>query len=194
MRATAQKVELWHANTRVALHTRAAEAGLFITHKSHLPLHKQAAYDALHGRGIPHIVSRQRAADIGPFTQFCVEHLLDNPAHDRRRTVERLIGLADQHSKALLERACKHALESGDPSSTSIRTLFKLCLAGALPEDETPPVKSTLVLPRYARSAEELMTIADDQRVPIPVQGTPSPYTGASYDQAADLLSGYTRS
>jgi hypothetical protein len=170
VRATAERVELWHNHTRVALHTRASARGVFVTEKAHLPAHKQAAFDALHGRGQPHAVSRQRAADIGPFTQLCVEHLLANPFHNRRRTAERLIALADRHSKAVLERACRRAVESGDLTSGTIRTLLKLCLSGALPEDAPPETvgrsgqPAPQSAPRFARSADEL----------IPIVGNPS--------------------
>ena len=175
VRATAHTVELLHDHKRVALHTRATDRGIFVTEKDHLPQHKQRAFEALHGRGIPHAVSRKRAGEIGPFTQQCVEHLLDNPAHDRRRTVERLkvarntplrgcsgaIGLADQHSKVLLERACKHAVLRGDLSSKTIRTLLKLCLSGALPDDGDGTASSlsgeVKPLPRFARSVAELV-------------------------------------
>ena len=162
VRATAWRVELQHNHMRVALHTRATERGVFVTQKDHLPLHKQRAFEALHGRGIPHAISRKRAAEIGPFTQRCVEHLLENPAHDRRRTVERLIALADKHSKRLLERACKHAVESGDLSPKTIRTLLQLCLSGKLPDDgEGSCVPNTRPMPRFARSADELVPVSD---------------------------------
>jgi transposase len=161
VRATALKIELWHNNNRAALHTRSLEQGVFVTEKAHLPEHKQAAFDALHGRGAPHAVSRKRAAAIGPFTHICVDRLLDNPAHDRRRTVERLIDLADQHSQQLLERACKHAVQSGDLSSHTIRTLFKLCLSGALPDDDkTAVAPPSSTVPRFARRADELVPVA----------------------------------
>lgn len=161
VRANAQRVELWHNNTRVALHTRATEAGIRTSEREHLPEHKRAAFDALHGCGVPHAVSLKRAAAVGPFTRYCVELMLDNPAQDRRRTVERLIGLADKHSKNILERACKVALQRGDPSSTTIRTLIKLALTGSLPDEDLPASRQALPAPRYTRSAEELVPAAD---------------------------------
>lgn len=161
VRADAQRVELWHNNTRVALHTRAAEAGVRTSEREHLPEHKRAAFDALHGRGVPHAVSLKRAAEVGPFTRFCVEIMLENPAQDRRRTVDRLIGLADKHSKNLLERACKSALQRGDPSSTTIRTLIKLALTGSLPDEDVSTNPQTAPVPRFTRSAEELVPAAD---------------------------------
>lgn len=161
VRASAQRVELWHNNTRVALHTRATDTGVRSSQREHLPEHKRAAFDALHGRGVPHAVSLKRAAVVGPFTRFCIEHMLDNPAQDRRRTVERLIALADRHSKGVLERACKLALQRGDPSSTTIRTFIKLALTGRLPDDDIAANTQTAPPPRYARTAEELIPAAD---------------------------------
>lgn len=89
--------------------------------------------------------------------------ILQNPAQDRRRTVERLIALADKHSKHVLERACKSALHRGDPSATTIRTLIKLALTGSLPDDDSPADISAapVSVPRYSRSAEELVPAAD---------------------------------
>jgi len=71
--------------------------------------------------------------------------------------------LADRHSKVLLERACKHAVERGDLSFKTIRTLLKLCLSGMLLEDgDDASINQSKPRPRFARSVDELVPVSAD--------------------------------
>jgi transposase len=152
VRATARIVEIYADYQRIATHTRAGEAGQWVTDRAHLPPHKLLGLAEIHTPSF-----RQRVAAIGPFTEQAIDLLLADRVLDRRRTAGRLVALADRHSKQLLERACKRAFDCGDPSPQTIRNMIRLCLNGLIPEDgDTLPILAD-PLPRFARTVEELI-------------------------------------
>jgi transposase len=160
IRATVRTVEIYAEHVRVATHSRAGQVGQWVTDKSHLPEHKNKAVASLFATKSE---TRQRVAQIGPYTAQAIGILLDDTVVDRRRTVGRLISLADRHSQQLLERACQAACEAGDPSPTMIRAMLKLCVSGTL--DETtllaaPMDQPARPTPRFARPAAELVPYA----------------------------------
>jgi transposase len=128
VRATLKMVELHAGYALVATHSRATQAGQRLTNPAHLPPNK--AKGLLLSPLMEFVGTyRQRAEAIGPFTAQAIELLLADKVVDRHSSAHRLIGLADKHSKAVLERACKHAFELGDPSPTTIRNMVKICTA-----------------------------------------------------------------
>lgn len=154
VRATVRTVEIFAEHALVATHSRANQPGQWLTDKNHLPEHKNKALESL---SATRSETLKRVAAIGPYTEQAIRLLLDDTVVDRRRTVGRLISLADQHSQRLLERACRAAMEAGDPSPSMIRAMLKLCLSGTL-DDITPlAVTNDKPLPRFARPAAELV-------------------------------------
>ncbi len=74
-------------------------------------------------------VLRAEAAQIGYYTALLANTLLDDKPIDRTGVVQRLIGLASKHDKAV-ERACKQAYESGDFTPATVRNLIVLTVSG----------------------------------------------------------------
>ena len=163
VRATVRTVEIFADHVLVATHSRADQAGQWVTDKNHLPEHKNKALASMFATKSETL---QRVAQIGPYTAQAIGILLDDTVVDRRRTVGRLISLADRHSQQVLERACQAAFEAGDPSPTMIRAMLKLCVSGTLDESTSlaaPMDKPALTAPRFARPAAELVPCAPVQ-------------------------------
>lgn len=164
VRATATTVQLYDPrHALVATHTRATQPGQRKTNAAHLPLGKAA------GVRLETLTSltplQERAALLGPHVAQVIAALLEDRVVDKRRTVSRLLRLADQHSPAALEQACQRAVESGDPSPLSVRNWLKIAQSppaahllqpGGEREWVTPPYAVTNT-PVFARPAEELL-------------------------------------
>ena len=154
VRATVRTVEIFADHVLVATHSRANQPGQWLTDKNHLPEHKNKALASL---SASRSETLKRVAAIGPYTEQAIIILLDDTVVDRRRTVGRLIGIADQHSQLLLERACRAAIEAGDPSPSMIRAMLKLCLSGTLDDIPSLTIPNDKPMPRFARPAAELV-------------------------------------
>jgi hypothetical protein len=129
----------------VATHERAKEPGERHTHPDHLPQEKVCA--------LPRSPKslKEQAELVGPHTLTLVEAILSDPVVDKTGSAQRLLRLADTHSKERLEAACGRALRFCDPCYTTVRDI----LAKGL-ETETPPVPQAPVATTFARSAREL--------------------------------------
>lgn len=163
LRATLKTVELYVGYTLVATHGRATQPGQRLTNPVHLPPNKAKG---LLPSPLREFVGtyRQRAEAVGPFTAQAIELLLADKVVDRHASANRLIQLADKHSKAVLERACKHAFELGDPSPTTIRNMVKICISGMAGIEWTHAGTAhgealTAPTPAFARPVEELIPI-----------------------------------
>ena len=77
---------------------------------------------------------RTRAAEIGENTTAVIAELLAVNALFRLRAAQGVLGLADKHGPARLERAAGKALAAGDPSYRTIRGI----LAAGLEAEPAP--------------------------------------------------------
>jgi transposase len=146
LRVSDREVQIYIGHERIATHSRLKDKGQISTDVAHLP-----EYKLLGMQSRP--VLSETAAKIGPYTAMITEQLLSDGVVDKTRTVQRLIGLANKHDKALLERACKAAVECGDLSPQTVRNMLKLVMTGhtEAPLPDTPPAPAT-----FARSIDEL--------------------------------------
>lgn len=149
VRVGARTVQLFADYTLIATHSRAREPGQRITNPTHLPPDKAKGMQ-------PATTCRERAAAIGPYTAQAIDILLADAVVDRHSSANRLVALADKHSKAVLERACREAFECGDPSPQTIRNMVKLCTSG-LADQMRGDVSATRLTPVFARAADELV-------------------------------------
>ena len=67
---------------------------------------------------------RRQAAEHGPNVAAVVDELLTVNALHRLRAVQGILGLADKHTPARLDAACRRALSVGDPSYRTIRGIL----------------------------------------------------------------------
>jgi hypothetical protein len=77
---------------------------------------------------------RRRAGEIGPACTQVIDALLEVNALFRLRAAQGVLGLADKHSTARVEAACRKAINVGDPS---YRTIKGILVAGV--ETDPPP-------------------------------------------------------
>ena len=80
---------------------------------------------------------RHRAAEHGPNVAAVAEVLFEVNALHRLRSVQGILGLADKHTPARLDTACRRALDVGDPSYRTIRGI----LVAGTENADTPNVK-----------------------------------------------------
>jgi len=73
----------------------------------------------------------RRAGELGANVKALVEQLLDRNACYRLRQAQGVVGLADKHGAGRLDKACRRALQIGDPQ---LRTVRGILTAGT--EDE----------------------------------------------------------
>ena len=67
---------------------------------------------------------RHRAGEIGPSCAALVAELLELNALYRLRSAQGVLGLAERHTPARLEAACRRALEVGDPSYRTVKGIL----------------------------------------------------------------------
>jgi transposase len=146
VRVTERTVQVYAEHALVATHSRAASVGQRVTNPAHLPPHKMPGLQG-------HATVRERAAGIGPYTAQAIALLLEDAVVDRHSSAQRLVALADRHSQAVLERACQHAFECGDPSPQTIRNMLKVVTSG---HADSAPHETIRLSPAFARGIEEL--------------------------------------
>lgn len=78
---------------------------------------------------------RARAGEIGPACARLVDELLALNALYRLRSAQGVLGLADRYDPGRLERACRRALDVGDPSYRTVRGI----LAAGTEAEPAPP-------------------------------------------------------
>lgn len=103
VRLTRAHVEALLADTRIALHPRAAASQRFVTDPAHMPAHHRAFHD-------PRIMSR--AAAIGPATVALIDALFARRRHPEQaiRAAQGVLGLRRDHGVNALEAACASAV------------------------------------------------------------------------------------
>jgi transposase len=126
-RATDTRVELfWHGEL---VKTHPVKAGGRQTDFADYPEEKVAF-----GMRTP-VWCRERAGEIGPACADLIGELLAVNALFRLRAAQGVLGLAQRHDPARLERACQRALDVGDPSYRTVRGI----LAAGAETDPPPP-------------------------------------------------------
>lgn len=139
-------VEVYHGTDLVTTHPVVEKRGGRTTRLEHYPEGKRAYMQN------PPETCRERARRIGPACERVVEGLLGDRVHDRLRSVQALLRLADEVGKQRLEQACHRALHYGDPSYRRVKAIVRAGLESA-PLEGTSSRESTSVSYRYARPA-----------------------------------------
>ena len=120
VRITARTVEIFHASRRVAAHLRIHGRGGYSTERGHMP----AAHRA-HAEWTPsRLVAWGRKT--GPRTAAFVERLLESRPHPEQgyRSCLGLMNLLRAYSAERLEAACRHALDIGTLSYSSVKSIL----------------------------------------------------------------------
>jgi transposase len=133
-RATATSVQIFArgddgVSQLIATHPVSTSARLKRTELAHYPPEKIAF------RMRTPVWCRTRASEIGQNTTAVIGELLAVNALFRLRAAQGVLGLADKHGPARLERAAGKALAAGDPSYRTIRGI----LAAGLETEPAPP-------------------------------------------------------
>ena len=67
---------------------------------------------------------RRRAGELGPAVVELIAGLLDVNALHRLRSAQGVLGLADKHSPARLDAACRRAIDVGDPTYKTVKGIL----------------------------------------------------------------------
>jgi len=107
--ATERMIEIFHKGKSVAIHPRNFGRGRYTTLREHMPSNHQFM-DRVNG---PQLV--QWAAAIGPYTEAFVSAALKSRAFPEQayRPCLGVLNLAKKYSVAMLEQACRSAIEAG---------------------------------------------------------------------------------
>jgi hypothetical protein len=97
---------------------------------------------------------RRRAAELGPAVIELIDGLLDLNVLHRLRSAQGVLGLADKHSAARLDAACRRAIEVGDPT---YRTVKGILAAGT--ETITVDTPTTPAAPAHLHGPARLFAI-----------------------------------
>ena len=119
MRLTAQTVECFHANQRVASHLRSPHKGRHTTQTEHmLKSHRE------HAEWTPQCLIRW-AEQTGPNTAGFIAHMLERRIHPQHgfRACLGILRLGKQHGEERLEAACQRALTLGASSYKSLESI-----------------------------------------------------------------------
>jgi transposase len=82
---------------------------------------------------------RRRAGELGPAVVEVVDGLLETNALHRLRSAQGILGLADKHSAARLDAACRRAIEVGDPTYRTIKGILAAGTETTVTETPTVP-------------------------------------------------------
>ncbi|WP_038822174.1 Mu transposase domain-containing protein, partial [Pseudomonas syringae] len=120
-RLTAQTVECFHANQRVASHLRSQHKGRHTTQTEHMPKsHRE------HAEWTPQRLIRW-AEQTGPNTAGVIAYILERRIHPQHgfRACLGILRLSKQHGEARLEAACQRALALGACSYKSLESILR---------------------------------------------------------------------
>ena len=119
LRITAQTVEIFHQQQRVAAHLR--EGGRYHTLSEHLPKAHQRHREWSPGRLL------NWALSIGPATRDVVRWQLESKPHPEQgyRSCLGLLRLARRYDNPRLEAACRRALHIGAPTTRSVQSILQ---------------------------------------------------------------------
>jgi transposase len=101
---------------------------------------------------------RNRAAGLGPAVVELIAGMLEVNALHRLRSAQGVLGLADTHTPARLDAACRRAIDVGDPT---YRTVKGILVAGTETDDQEQPATPTS--PAHLHGPDRLF--ADDGEV-----------------------------
>ncbi|MDU8471649.1 IS21-like element ISPsy40 family transposase, partial [Pseudomonas syringae pv. actinidiae] len=121
VRLTAQTVECFHANQRVASHLRSQHKGRHTTQTEHMPKsHRE------HAEWTPQRLIRW-AEQTGPNTAGVIAYILERRIHPQHgfRACLGILRLSKQHGEARLEAACQRALALGACSYKSLESILR---------------------------------------------------------------------
>lgn len=119
LKATRDRVELYHEHERVASHSRAKEAGQRVSNFLHYPPEKVA------GMMVTPVRLREEAHALGEAVgQLVTEMLADKPV-DRLRGAQGVLHLAKRYGQARLEAACRRALVFGQASYRTVESILR---------------------------------------------------------------------
>lgn len=140
-------VQLYQGVTLLVTYERASRPGLRLTREDFYPPHR-ALYLIQSRDACPAL-----AAQVGPGCATLVQLLLEDRPVDKLRSVQGVLRLGEQHTRARLERACTRALHYGDPSYRCVKKI----LEAGLDQEELPVLLPPSRQPVYqhSRSAEE---------------------------------------
>ena len=155
IRATRDRVEIYHEHERVATHPRALEPGKRVSNFVHYPPEKVA------GMLVTPVRLREEAAQIGEATaQLVTEMLADKPV-DRLRGAQGVLRLAKRYGAPRLEAACRRALVFG---TVSYRTVDSILRQGLDRSPLPPDMSETGPVPKRAAFARPVFDIAAQLR------------------------------
>jgi transposase len=130
VRATAERVEIYHRWEHVAAHPRATRPGQRLTNEAHLPPQKVLGLLPLAS------VVRAQALGVGEATAEFVERLRGARPVDRLRGARGVVALARRHGRERLEKACRRALFYDNIRYPAVRSILRQGLEGQpLPEE-----------------------------------------------------------
>jgi transposase len=121
VRLTAQTVECFHANQRVASHLRSQYKGRHTTQTEHMPKsHRE------HAEWTPQRLIRW-AEQTGPNTAGVIAYILERRIHPQHgfRACLGILRLSKQHGEERLEAACQRALALGACSYKSLESILR---------------------------------------------------------------------
>ncbi|WP_025127166.1 IS21 family transposase [Pseudomonas sp. PH1b] len=121
VRLTAQTVECFHANQRVASHLRSQHKGHHTTQTEHMPKsHRE------HAEWTPQRLIRW-TEQTGPNTAGVIAYILERRIHPQHgfRVCLGILRLSKQHGEARLEAACQRALALGACSYKSLESILR---------------------------------------------------------------------
>lgn len=150
VRATRDRVEIYHEHERVATHPRASHPGERSSNVLHYPEHLASGL-----RAAPHWL-RLHARRIGPATAELLDQMLSDHPLDRLRGAQGVIHLAKKHGADRVEAACRRALAF---DTVAYRTVKTILLRGLDSEPLPPEAVDPPTLPRsspYARPVAEI--------------------------------------
>jgi Integrase core domain len=128
-RLAEHNVELFDATTLVKAHVRAARGR--VTDPNDYPPEKIAFFQRTP------VWCRHRASELGVHVAAVIDALLSTPTPlHNLRAAQGIIGLADKHTRARLNAACRRAIDVGDPT---YRTIKGILAAGTEHDDEPAP-------------------------------------------------------
>lgn len=151
VRATPQRLEIYHQHERVATHMRARRPGERVSNFVHYPPTKLEGFLATPVR------LREQAAQVGPKTSELIERLLAEKPVDRLRAAQGIMSMARRYGPARVEAACRRALVFNIVSYRSVKTI----LAKAMENEPLPPeAVAEGPMPKTAIFARPLTEIA----------------------------------
>jgi transposase len=131
----------------IATHERASKPGMRQTHRDHYPAEKLAGLERTRES------CRAQAAELGPAVQQTVEQILADPVLDRIHQAGRLLRLSEKYGGQRLNDACQRALDYGDPTYKTVKSILKK----NLDQTELPtPVQLPPAL-TFSRQPDELV-------------------------------------